>query len=159
MDSYLLLLEQLKAEEKVIKAFNKRFADIARILQNRKREMKQPKLTFSVLDPMRNQAARRLRLEKFAKMEEREHIAKKEPADFLAPYLIYYVNRKPTKEESEVAMQGCLEHVKTYYLDMLNELQRRYDELTSETKSLKKFLIKFQDQFDDFDYDRLIKEG
>lgn len=42
---------------------------------------------------------------------------------------------------------------------MLNELQKRYEELNKEEESLKRFLHKFQSQFDDFDYDKFIKEG
>lgn len=92
-------------------------------------------------------------------MRARAELSKKLPADFLTPYILYHENRKPTPEESKNAYEECLSDLKQYYLDMLNELQRRYDELSSESKALKKFLLKFQDQFDDYDYERFIKEG
>lgn len=159
LELYLVLLQQLKEEGIVTKCFNRRILEIDTILTTRQNQIKIPKLTFSIFDPLRNQAARKLRLEKYEETRAREELSKKLPADFLTPYILYHENRKPSPDESKNAYEECLNDLKQYYLDMLNDLQRRYDQLSSESKALKKFLLKFQEQFDDYDYERFLKDG
>lgn len=67
--------------------------------------------------------------------------------------------RKLSLADYAHAKHECLSDFRQYYLDMLNELQKRHEELNKEEESLKRFLHKFQSQFDDFDYEKFIKEG
>lgn len=92
-------------------------------------------------------------------MKTRELLAKNQQADFLAPYFVRFEDKKPQKEEVDVAIQDCLRDFKKNYADMENELQRRYDESTAELNSLKKFLHRYMDQFSVHDYEKFIHEG
>lgn len=92
-------------------------------------------------------------------MKTRELLAKNQQADFLAPYLVRFEDKKPQKEEVDVAIQDCLKDFRQNYVDMENELQRRYDESTAEINSLKKFLHRYMDQFSAQEYEKLINEG
>lgn len=92
----------------------------------------------------------------------REELAKTQLADFLAPYLVRLglgTGRKLSPTDYAHAKNECLSDFRQYYVEMLNELQKRYEELNKEEETLKRFLHKFQSQFDDFDYDKFIKEG
>lgn len=80
-------------------------------------------------------------------------------ADFLAPYIVRMGSGRHSRDEFIKARNECLSDFRQYYLDMLNELQRRFEELNTEEESLKRFLHKFQSQFDDYDYEKFIKEG
>lgn len=92
-------------------------------------------------------------------MKTRELLAKNQQADFLAPYLVRFEDKKPQKEEVDVAIQDCLRDFKKNYADIENELQRRYDESTTELNSLKRFLHRYMDQFSAQDYEKFIFEG
>lgn len=94
-------------------------------------------------------------------MKTRELLAKSQQADFLAPYLVRFEDKKPQPLTSEVdiAIQDCLKNFKKNYADMENELQRRYSEATGELNSLKKFLHRFMDQLSAQEYDKFILEG
>lgn len=113
-------------------------------------------------------------------MKERNALALRSEADYLAPYLVYFEEMPPTADQSIAIFHDCLNAVKTDFVEMLNELQRKYDEvilsllysnnrsllivslcaqLDSEALQFKRFLNRFQDQFGDFDYERLVKEG
>lgn len=99
-------------------------------------------------------------------------------ADFLAPYLVFYKELPPPPEQSLVAFNSCLNDLKDRYVRILNELQRKYEDvsthwlhyrrflsnnhqfqLTHERNALNRFLSKFETQFDNFDYERLVKEA
>lgn len=147
-------------EKKAKLAFKFRINDINHIFNLRKVQMKSPKLTFSIFDPLRNEAPRKIRLEKFEKIKELDEILRTELADFLAPYIIEFPkNGKPTKEESSVVFNNCLDALKQQFLSQLNELQQRYDEASVESRSMRQFLEKFQEQFENFDFDNLMAEG
>lgn len=65
-----LLLKQLHLdEEKSIKAYKDRLMEIEKILQLRKSQFQSPKLKFTIFDPLRNEAARQLRMEKYEQMK------------------------------------------------------------------------------------------
>lgn len=61
--------------------------------------------------------------------KEQAALALQSDADYLAPYLVYYENRRPNRVESIAVYEDCMRDVKTNFLEMLNELQRRYDEV------------------------------
>jgi hypothetical protein len=92
-------------------------------------------------------------------MKTREMLAKSQQADFLAPYLVRFEDKKPSAEEIDIAIQECLRDFRKNYEDMINELQHRYDESTAELNSLKKFLHRYMDQFSVQEYDKFIQEG
>lgn len=62
-------------------------------------------------------------------MKERAAIALRSEADFLAPYLVYFEDIPPKADESIVIFHECLNAIKTDFVEMLNELQRKYDEV------------------------------
>ena len=149
----------LKDEEKSVDQFHIRDAEIKEILELRQQQIEKPLLKFSIFDPLRNESARKMRLQRFEQMKTRELLAKNQQADFLAPYLVRFEDKKPTKEDFDEAIKDCLRDFKQNYIDMENELQRRYDESTSELNSLKRFLHRYMDQFSVQEYEKLIYEG
>uniref|UniRef100_A0A336LWC1 Dynein regulatory complex subunit 7 n=1 Tax=Culicoides sonorensis TaxID=179676 RepID=A0A336LWC1_CULSO len=160
VELYLLLKQLMLDEEKSCKAYQERLIEVEQNLKNRQIQDENPKLMFTIFDPLRNEAARKLRMERYEQMRIREELAKTQLADFLAPYLVRLgSDRKLSKAEYDLAKKDCLSDFRQYYLDMLNELQRRFEELTKEEESLRRFLHKFQSQFDDYDYEKFIKEG
>lgn len=159
LELYYLLQSLLKDEEKSVDAFHIRDAEIKDILELRQQQMKSPLLVFSIFDPLRNESARKMRLQRFEQMKTRELLAKNQQADFLAPYLVRFEDKQPQKEEVDLAIQYCLRDFKRNYVDMENELQRRYDESTTELNTLKKFLHRYMDQFSVQEYEKLILEG
>lgn len=92
-------------------------------------------------------------------MKTREELAKKQQADFLAPYLVRFEDQKPVKEDLDRAVDDCLKDFQKNFVEMVNELQRRYDESTGELNSLKRFLHRYMDQFTVAEYDKFIIEG
>lgn len=55
----------------------------------------------------------------------------KADADFLAPYLVRFKDRKPSYEESAQIFHACINDIKEDFLETLNKLQIRYDEVRS----------------------------
>lgn len=159
VDQYLLLLDVLAAEESNLVAFEAVCQMVETLLATRKRQMSHPRLNFDLFDPLRNAAPRQLRLARYEQLQQRTALALKSNADFVAPYLVHYAKTPPNHQQSVDVMTACLADMRADFVDFLNELQRRYDEHVSEALHFKRFLKKFHDQFDDFDYDRLIKEG
>lgn len=178
LELFYLLQDLLKDEEKSVDAFHTRDAEIKEVLEIRKQQAETPLLNFSIFDPLRNESARKLRLQRvrnlkrfaipiswfcvirqFEQMKTRELLAKNQQADFLAPYLVRFEDKKPQKSEVDVAIQDCLRDFKRNYTDMENELQRRYDESTAELNSLKRFLHRYMDQFSVQEYEKFIHEG
>uniref|UniRef100_A0A1B0ESJ8 Putative dynein regulatory complex subunit 7 n=1 Tax=Lutzomyia longipalpis TaxID=7200 RepID=A0A1B0ESJ8_LUTLO len=64
VELYLMLLEQLKAEEGAIKSFIQRCTELKGLEELRRKEILKPALKISIFDPLRNDEARRLRLER-----------------------------------------------------------------------------------------------
>lgn len=92
-------------------------------------------------------------------MKSREELAKKQQADFLAPYLVRFEDKKPVKMDLNRAVDDCLKDFRNTFVVMVNELQRRYEESTDELNSLKRFLHRYMDQFTIDEYDKFIIEG
>lgn len=63
LELYKLLLDQLQSEDRIKKQFEKVQEDISNIFDLRKSEKSEPKLKFSLFDPLRNGAARALRMQ------------------------------------------------------------------------------------------------
>lgn len=159
VEQYLLLLEQLRMEEKCQNEFKSRSEFIAKLLKTRNDETEIPALTFSIFDPLRNAAARSMRLSRQEQLERRKELALKTEPDLVAPYLIRYSNRRPTTSESETIMNACLLDIETEYRHVLDELCRAHEDQALEEESLRRFLNKFQRQFEDFEYEMLVKQG
>jgi hypothetical protein len=64
LELYYLLQELLKDEEKSVDAYHTRDAEIKEILEVRKQQIENPLLKFSIFDPLRNESARKLRLQR-----------------------------------------------------------------------------------------------
>ncbi|TDG39687.1 hypothetical protein AWZ03_013891 [Drosophila navojoa] len=160
LELYKLLLEQLQSEDRIKKTFIAVQDDISNIFDQRNREKTDPKLKFSLFDPLRNGAARALRMQQFKEEQEKKRELASKPADFLAPYLVPFKDQDElTQEQSVAAYNACLNDLKTLFVTLLNNLQRQYEDLTSEAKSLNRFLNKFENQFDNFDYNRLVQQA
>lgn len=69
----------------------------------------------------------------FQQIKERNEIALKSEADYVAPYLVYYAEKPPNCEQSVLVYRACLDNLKQDFLEYLNELQRRYDEVSGTT--------------------------
>uniref|UniRef100_A0A1A9VPS6 Dynein regulatory complex subunit 7 n=1 Tax=Glossina austeni TaxID=7395 RepID=A0A1A9VPS6_GLOAU len=159
LEVYRLMLAQLDYEEKIIKQFEKIVEENNQILDQRRFEHENPVLTFCIFDGLRNAAARNSRLEKKEKEDAYKRDVQTKPADFLAPYLVIYKNRALTYDESWAAYKACLNDLKSRFVFLLNDLQRQYEDLITESKSLKRFLNKFENQFNNFDYEQLVQEA
>lgn len=92
-------------------------------------------------------------------MKQREELAKRQQADFLAPYLVRFEDTEPDKEQLDEVVEECLQDFQKNYLEIANELQRRYDESTGELNSMKRFIHRYMDQFTETDYEKFIQEG
>lgn len=64
LELYYLLQDLLKDEEKSVDQFHTRDAEIKEILELRKQQICKPLLKFSIFDPLRNESARKLRLQR-----------------------------------------------------------------------------------------------
>ncbi|KAL7020012.1 hypothetical protein ACKWTF_011343 [Chironomus riparius] len=159
LEMFYLLQDLMKCEEKSVDCFHARDTEIKEILEARKEQIANPLLKFSIFDPLRNDSARKMRLQRFEQMKTREMLAKSQQADFLAPYLVRFEDKKPQDNEIEIAIHDCLKDFKKNYEEMINELQHRYDESTAELNSLKRFLHRYMDQFSIQEYDKFIQEG
>ncbi|KAH8251910.1 hypothetical protein KR038_010902 [Drosophila bunnanda] len=158
LELYRLLRQQLSYEDQLTKSFQQIFDDINNIFDVRKAERLEPKLKFSIFDPLRNGAARAIRMKQFEEEEELKKEIASKPADFLAPYLVPYQGEL-TPEQSLYAYNACLNDLKSRFVSLLNNLQRHYEDLTSESKSLNRFLNKFENQFNNYDYKRLVQQS
>uniref|UniRef100_A0A1B0BB45 Dynein regulatory complex subunit 7 n=1 Tax=Glossina palpalis gambiensis TaxID=67801 RepID=A0A1B0BB45_9MUSC len=137
LEVYRLMLAQLDYEEKIIKQFEKIVEENNQILDQRRFEHENPK----------------------EKEDAYKRDVQTKPADFLAPYLVIYKNRALTYDESWAAYKACLSDLKSRFVFLLNDLQRQYEDLITESKSLKRFLNKFENQFNNFDYEQLVQEA
>lgn len=64
LELYYLLQDLLKEEEKSVDSYHTRDAEIKEILEVRKQQMEYPLMKFSIFDPLRNESARKLRLQR-----------------------------------------------------------------------------------------------
>lgn len=64
LELYYLLQEQIRDEEKSLDEFHVRYTEIEELLENLQNEFMSPVLKFSIFDPLRNDAARQLRLQR-----------------------------------------------------------------------------------------------
>lgn len=64
LELYYLLQELTKDEEKSVDAFHIRDAEMKEILEIRQHQTQNPLLKFSIFDPLRNDSARKLRLQR-----------------------------------------------------------------------------------------------
>lgn len=64
LELYYLLQELLKDEEKSVDSYHTRDAEIKEILEVRSQQIENPLLKFSIFDPLRNESARKLRLQR-----------------------------------------------------------------------------------------------
>lgn len=64
LELYYLLHELMKEEEKSVDCFHARDTEIKEILQIRKQQIAIPLLKFSIFDPLRNESARKMRLQR-----------------------------------------------------------------------------------------------
>lgn len=159
VEQYLLLLQQLRAENNCKADYWQRCYFIKTIEQTRVDEMSTPTLKFSIFDALRNSAARSLRLSRQEQLERRREMALRADPDFLAPYLVRYSKSKLNVAQSLEMKAACLEDLRSEYVHMLNELQLAYEEQAAEEESLGRFLNKYQKQFDDFEHETLVKHG
>ncbi|XP_055608047.1 coiled-coil domain-containing protein lobo [Uranotaenia lowii] len=159
LELFLLLNEQMKAEEGSSMAFCRRVVEIETLLRDRKKQIDCPKLSFSLFDPLRNEEARRIRLERFEQTRAREELIRKQQADFLAPYLLRLDLNKCSRNQVMDAYSCCMENLAKFYQKMDDEMKVRLGELNSEELSLKRFLAKFQEHFEEVEYEKFISEG
>lgn len=130
MKRYHVLLDQLKAQEECQQAYKKRNDDIIQALAERKMDMENPILNFSIYDPLRNSGARSLRMARQEQYEKQRCAALSSPPDFIAPYLVRFVNGQPNATESIEIYDKCLTNIQTDYTDLLNNLQQLYEQVS-----------------------------
>ncbi|KFB52751.1 AGAP002677-PA-like protein [Anopheles sinensis] len=162
LDLFLLLKEQLKAEEQSSRAFCRRVVEIDTMLSERRKQTDSPRLTSSLYDPLRNEEARQLRLAKYEAAKAREEQLKQQQADFLAPYFLRLGDTKkrpPTRAQVMRLYRDCTADLRKFYQRLEEELRNRCDDLITEEQSLKRFLSRFQQHFEDAEYERFIAEG
>jgi hypothetical protein len=64
LEQFYLLQELMRDEEKSVDCFHARDAEIKEILQIRRQQLARPLLKFSIFDPLRNDSARKMRLQR-----------------------------------------------------------------------------------------------
>lgn len=64
LELYMMLQSQLQDEDKSVDAFHARNSEVEEILRNRSQQTLDPILKFSIFDPLRNESARKLRLQR-----------------------------------------------------------------------------------------------
>lgn len=126
---YHVLLDQLRAQKECQKAYMKRSDDIGHTLSEHKMDMENPILNFSIYDPLRNSGARSLRMAQQEQFEKRRCATLSSSPDFIAPYLVRFVNGNPNASESIEIYEKCLNHIQTDYTEQLNNLQQLYEQV------------------------------
>lgn len=142
---YHVLLEQLKAQEECQQAYKKRNDDIVQALAERKMDMENTILNFSIYDPLRNSGARSLRMARQEQHEKQRCAALSSPPDFIAPYLVRFSNGQPNAAESIEIYEKCLKNIQTDYTDLLNNLQQLYEQVNHFNGKL--FAANFETEF------------
>lgn len=163
VQQYLQLLAQMHAEKKCKGEFDSICELIKNIEMQLFQEMTEPKLKFSIFDSSHNSAARALRLSKQERIERQLDKVFRTDPDFIAPYLIKftdkYVSHTLNPTQSLYVKSACLSDLETEYERELNALQCAFEELVDKEKCLSNYLSKYQNNFDDSEYDTLLKLG
>lgn len=160
VELYLLFLQELREEERCRKDYLNVRRDIEDLIQVRQNEMSNPQLKFSIFDPLRNEAARRIRMAKYEMLKEHHDLAMRSDPDYVAPYLIIYGKTEPLSNElSEVVFHECLGEFKSKFTEIQMELEQKLDECEQESRQFKAFFTKYENQFKDEDFERFTSEG
>lgn len=69
LELFYLMQDLLKDEERTADAFHTRDAEMKEVLEIRKHQKENPLLKFSIFDPLRNESARKLRLQRVSQSE------------------------------------------------------------------------------------------
>lgn len=160
VELYLLFLQELREEERCRKDYLRVCNDIEDLINVRQNELNNPQLKFSIFDPLRNEAARRIRMAKYEMLKEQhEHTMRSDP-DYVAPYLIIYGKNEPLNNEiSEIIFHACLDEFKSKFKEIEIELEEKLEECEKESKQFKVFFTKYENQFKDDDFERFTTEG
>lgn len=160
VELYLLFLQELREEERCRKDYMYVCKDIEDLIKVRQNELNNPQLKFSIFDPLRNEAARRIRMAKYEMLKEQHELTMRSDPDYVAPYLIIYgKNEQLNNEASEIIFHECLEEFKSKFKDIQAELDEKLDECEKESKQFKTFFTKYEYQFKDEDFERFTTEG
>lgn len=155
-----MLLDQLDAQDECQRAYAERIEIIRGTLSDRKSDVENPILNFSLFDPLRNSGARSLRMARHEQYEQLRSAALTAPPDFVEPFLVRFANNgQPNATQSMEIYEKCLKNIQFEYTELLNHLQQVYEQTCIEQESLKKFLNKFGEKLDENDYQRYVKEG
>lgn len=160
VEIYSLFLEELGEEERCRKDYVHVCNDIADLMSVRQNELNNPQLKFSIFDPLRNEAARRIRMAKYEMLKEQHDLAMRSDPDYVAPYLIIYGKNEQLNDEiSEIIFHECLDEFKLKFRDIQIELDEKLEECERESKQFKVFFTKYENQFKDEDFERFTTEG
>lgn len=160
VEMYLLFLDELREEDRCRKDYVRVCNDIDELMNVRRNELNNPQLKFSIFDPLRNEAARRLRMAKYDMLKEQHELAMRSDPDYVAPYLIIYGKNEPLNDEiSEIIFHECLDEFKSKFTDIQMELEEKLNECERESKQFKAFFAKYEHQFNDDDFERFTTEG
>lgn len=160
VELYLFFLEELREEERCRKDYLHVCRDIEDLIQVRQNELNNPQLKFSIFDPLRNEAARRIRMAKYDMLKEQHDLAMRSDPDYVAPYLIIYGKNEPLNEEvSEIIYHECLSEFKSKFKEIQVELEEKLEECVKESQQFKVFFTKYENQFKDEDFERFTTEG
>ncbi|XP_037026600.1 coiled-coil domain-containing protein lobo-like [Bradysia coprophila] len=160
VELYLIFLQELREEERCRKDYRRVCEDISDLIQVRQNELNNPQLKFSIFDPLRNEAARRIRMAKYEMLKEQHELAMRSDPDYVAPYLIIYGKNEPLNEEvSEIVFHECLAEFKSKFQDIRMELEEKLYECDKESQQFKVFFTKYENQFKDEDFERFTTEG
>lgn len=160
VELYLTFLQELREEERCRKDYLRVCDDITDLIQVRQNELNNPQLKFSIFDPLRNEAARRIRMSKYEMLKEQHELTMRSDPDYVAPYLIIYGKNEPLNEEiSEIVFHECLAEFKSKFQDIRSELEEKLNECEKESQQFKVFFRKYENQFKDVDFERFTTEG
>lgn len=160
VELYLMFLQELREEERCRKDYLNVCSDIEDLMRVRQNELTNPQLKFSIFDPLRNEAARRIRMAKYEMLKEQHELAMRSDPDYVAPYLIIYGKQEPLNNElSEIIYHEVLGEFKSKFTEIQSELEKKLDECERESHQFKAFFTKYEFQFKDEDFERFTTEG
>ncbi|KAI6645898.1 hypothetical protein LOD99_13156 [Oopsacas minuta] len=123
------LLDQLIEQENAnISDIRKSEEEVCNMLSCRSAEEQDHKLEVSVYDTVRNEKARKHRLEMERQKEEEERLRKEKEMDYLAPYLAKIGDPKElTSDDAEKVYNSCLSDFKNRLISMAQYIQTKYE--------------------------------
>lgn len=74
LELYYLLQTLMKDEERAVDCFHARDVEIREVLEMRKQQIAKPLLKFSIFDPLRNETARKMRLQRVSERFENKFV-------------------------------------------------------------------------------------